>query len=75
MARFDPSSGEILGRVELPTSHVTACAFAGPGLDELYITTARHNLSAEQLAEEPDAGALFHAKVGVRGTSFTRFQG
>jgi len=35
--------------------------------DRLYITTARENMTAEQVAEHPLSGALFVAEVGVRG--------
>jgi sugar lactone lactonase YvrE len=58
--------------VEVPPAQVTACAFGGPGLDELYITTSRENLpdGADSLA-----GALFHTKPGVRGLPLGTFAG
>lgn len=56
--------GALAERLELPTRHVTACTFGGPGLDTLYITTSQEDID---LAEEPLAGALFRADVGVRG--------
>lgn len=54
-------------RVRLPVPQVTCCCFGGPNLDRLYITTARENMTAEQVAEHPLSGALFVAEVGVRG--------
>lgn len=36
---FSPE-GRLLETVELPTGRVTSCAFGGPGLDTLYVTTA-----------------------------------
>ncbi|WP_405582065.1 SMP-30/gluconolactonase/LRE family protein [Streptomyces sp. NBC_01092] len=43
--RYTPS-GELDRVIELPVPRVTACAFAGPDLSDLYITTARVGLAA-----------------------------
>lgn len=51
--------GQLTHRVTLPTDHVTNVCFGGPGLDRLFVTTARQGLSAEQLAAQPSAGHLF----------------
>jgi len=51
---------------------VTACAFGGAVLDELYITTSRENLEP---GADPLAGALFRADVGVRGMPVREFAG
>ncbi|HEX3139979.1 MAG TPA: SMP-30/gluconolactonase/LRE family protein, partial [Rhizobacter sp.] len=45
----DPLSAQELARIALPTSHITNCAFGGPGLRTLYITSARFGLTAAQL--------------------------
>lgn len=58
VSRFS-AEGELTHRVTLPTDHVTNVCFGGPGLDRLFVTTARQGLSAEQLAEQPSAGHLF----------------
>ena len=71
--QFDPRSGELLEKIELPVANVTACAFTGENLDELYITTARKGNSDEELEKQPHAGSLFKAKVNVRGTIFPKF--
>lgn len=71
----DASSGDELTRVKLPTSHVTNVAFGGPDLRTLFITSARFGLSAEQLAREPLAGALFAVRVSDRGVPAHRFAG
>jgi sugar lactone lactonase YvrE len=42
----------------MPASRPTSCAFGGPGLSELYVTTARVGLTDEDLAAEPLAGRL-----------------
>lgn len=74
VAKFDPRTGELLDKIELPVANVTACAFGGPELNELYITTARKGNSDEELEKQPHAGSLFHAKVDVTGTTFPKFQ-
>ena len=67
VTRWDPDSGDHLATVELPCAQVTSCCFGGPKLDQLFITTARHQLSDEELEQQPLAGGLFMAEVGVRG--------
>jgi sugar lactone lactonase YvrE len=64
--RYTPD-GQLDMVVRLPVSQVTCCAFGGAELDELYITSARDDLSPEQLREEPLAGGLFRVRPGVRG--------
>jgi sugar lactone lactonase YvrE len=64
--RYTPE-GELDTVVRLPVSQVTSCAFGGAELDELYITSARDDLSPDQLREEPLAGALFRVRPGVQG--------
>jgi sugar lactone lactonase YvrE len=63
----DPATGKRLAKVEVPASRATACAFGGPQLSDLYITSARVGLSAEELARQPLAGRLFRTQVRVRG--------
>ena len=51
---------------------MTACTFGGERLDQLYMTTSRENLPP---GEDPLAGALFRAEVGVRGLPVREFAG
>ncbi len=71
--RYDPLSGSILSQIPVPSAHVTACAFGGEDLHDLYITTARDRMTSEQLQEQPHAGGLFRARVPVKGTLFESF--
>jgi sugar lactone lactonase YvrE len=66
LIRYAPD-GRVDRTVALPVSRPTACAFGGPDLATLYVTTARFRLPPEKLAAEPDAGGLLALDVGARG--------
>lgn len=73
--RFSPD-GERLEAVATPGApNPTCCCFGGPGLDALYITTARHRMTDEQLETEANAGALFVADVDAVGRPANLFAG
>ncbi|MDY0168558.1 MAG: SMP-30/gluconolactonase/LRE family protein [Thermoguttaceae bacterium] len=72
---WDPRDGTMLQTIDIPASKVTACAFGGPNLDELYITTARVDLTEEELSDQPHAGGLFLARPGVPGVESFEFAG
>ena len=59
--------------IALPCRRVTSCAFGGPRLDVLYVTTARIGLDETTLAAEPHAGGLFAVAPGVCGTLVGQF--
>lgn len=71
----DPVSGAELCRIELPTAHITDCAFGGPDLRTLYITSAWSGLTPEQRAAQPLAGALFAVTVDSPGVPAAQFRG
>jgi L-arabinonolactonase len=66
VVRYRPD-GSIERRVKLPVSQPSCPTFGGPDLTLLMITTARVDLSPEQLAEQPLAGALFVYQTDVTG--------
>ena len=70
VCRYSPD-GELLGVVEVPTPLVTSCAFGGPVLEDLYITTAARDLDPAA----PGAGDLYVARPGVSGKQPHRFRG
>jgi len=75
VTRWNPRNGELLQTIRLPVARVTSCAFGGPGLDTLYVTTARAGLTDGQLAAQPLAGGLFRVKPGTRGVPAFAFAG
>ncbi len=74
LARIAPD-GSLDRLVALPVTNPTSCAFGGPGLATLYVTTARQGLSPEALAAQPLAGALLALDVGVAGLPEPPFAG
>jgi len=58
--------------VDVPTPQVTACTFGGPGLAQLFITTSREGMGPD---DDPLAGSLFRADVGVAGRPVREFAG
>ena len=73
VARFAPD-GRLDRFVPLPVTRPTSCAFGGPGLDRLYVTSARTGLDAAALAQEPLAGGVFALDPGVRGLPARRWR-
>ena len=69
--RYTPE-GDVDAVVEVVPRQVTACTFGGERLDQLYMTTSRENLAP---GEDPLAGSLFRAEVGVRGLPVREFAG
>jgi len=68
---FDPETGDELRRIELPCLETTACAFGGPDLADLYVTTGVHKSVVEE-----HAGRLFVIRgLGVKGLSAHAFAG
>ena len=69
ISRFSPI-GERIQSIALPTTNITSCAFAGDGLDRLFVTSS--TIGSEG---EPFAGALFEVETGVRGLATIPFAG
>lgn len=65
--------GEIDRRIEVPGGWITSCAFGGPDLRTLYITSARIDLDPDVAKTCPSAGGLFACDVGVSGRGYTPF--
>ncbi|MFE7957984.1 SMP-30/gluconolactonase/LRE family protein [Streptomyces sp. NPDC057413] len=68
--RYTPD-GRLDRVITLPTPRVTACAFGGPDLTDLYVTTARVGLTAPH----PTAGSLLVVPAAGQGLPQPAFQG
>ncbi len=70
--RYTPA-GVLDRAVEVPATRTTACTFGGPGLGDLYITSATAGLDPAKLVAEPLAGSVFvlpAAGAGQPGHAF-----
>ena len=67
ITRFQPD-GSPDRSIAIPASRVTSCAFGGPDMNQLYVTTA----AFERLGE-PQAGGLFRINTGFAGMPANRF--
>jgi sugar lactone lactonase YvrE len=70
--RYTPD-GQVERIVRVPPTMVTCCAFGGPDLSDLYITTMNLGLPEDARRAQPLAGALFRCQPGVRGKLPYRF--
>ena len=71
----DPVTAQELCRITLPTAQITDCAFGGPDLRTLYITSAWSGMNATTRAAQPLAGALFAVTVDSPGVPAAMFGG
>ncbi len=66
---FDPLAGNEIHRIALPCLETTACAFGGPDLSDLFVTTGIH-----KTARETHAGRLFVIRgLKMRGVPASAF--
>jgi sugar lactone lactonase YvrE len=65
------AAGELLDEVALPVRRPTSCAFGGPELRQLLVTTARDGLSADELRDQPLAGSVLALEPGPAGLPAT----
>ena len=66
LLRLSPE-GAVVREVRLPVRCPTMPCFGGPELKTIYITTARQNRPAAELAEQPWAGCVLSIDVDVPG--------
>lgn len=71
---FDPITGHVISKIDVPAKNVTSCAFGGKNLDTLYITTASVGMTEEEQVKFPLAGSVFKAVPEVKGVNSTFFK-
>jgi sugar lactone lactonase YvrE len=57
------STGTVEAVVRVRATRATGCAFAGPALDVLVVSTSADGLSVREQATQPDAGRLFTTRI------------
>lgn len=70
--RYSPE-GVLLGWLETPVTHPTHCAFGGPELRTLYVTSLRFPAGASNFEGQPLAGAVLAYSVDATGLAEQRF--
>jgi len=71
--RWNPETGQLIEKIEVPVPNVTSCAFVGEKLDQLLITTASENMNEEELRKYPQSGDVFLAQANVKGVPPFRY--
>jgi len=74
ITRYTPD-GRVDLQIRLPVPVVTCLAFAGEGLDELYVTTGWYGLSLKEQKQKPGCGDLYRIRTKHRGLVEPRFIG
>lgn len=74
VVRLSPR-GETLAEFTVPAMCPTMCAFGGPDLKTLFVTSARQNRDPEELERLPHSGGIFAMRVGVPGLPEPKFAG
>jgi sugar lactone lactonase YvrE len=74
VTRYGPS-GEALQIFRMPVQRPTSCAFGGPDLSVLYVTSARMGLTDDALESTPLAGSIFAIQTDTAGLVEPKFAG
>ena len=67
------SDGSLRETLHVPAPQTTSCAFAGPGLHRLYVTTATEGWSDERRRAEPAAGLVYWVDTDATGRPASPF--
>ena len=67
--------GAVLAEYPVPAMCPTMCAFGGPDLCTLYVTSSRGGRPADELARFPQSGSVFAMPVDTPGRPEPRFAG
>jgi sugar lactone lactonase YvrE len=70
--RYSPE-GVLREALPVPAEQTTSCAFAGPGLHRLYVTTATENWNDEQRGADPAAGLVYRFDTDATGRAAAPF--
>ena len=72
--RYTPD-GRLDRSIALPARNPTCVVFGGARMDEMFITTARQEMTAEELTHTPDAGSVYRvASTGAQGVPDALFK-
>ena len=60
-------AGELRDVLAVPAAQTTSCAFAGPGLHRLYVTTATEDWTDDERRADPKAGLVYRFETDATG--------
>ena len=72
VVRISPQ-GRLLAAYPVPAMCPTMCAFGGPDLRTIYVTSARQERDADELTRLPQSGGIFAMRVDTPGRVEPRF--
>ena len=70
---FNPK-GKKIHKINLPAKNITNCTFGGIKNDELFISTARKDMSTKELKKYPLSGSLFKTRLNIKGKKTQSFK-
>ncbi|HEX2367970.1 MAG TPA: SMP-30/gluconolactonase/LRE family protein [Acidimicrobiia bacterium] len=71
--RYSPA-GVLVQELLVPAEQTSSCAFAGPGMHRLYVTTATEGWNDEQRRAEPGAGLVYRCDTDTTGRPSNPFR-
>jgi sugar lactone lactonase YvrE len=66
--------GQLLQELHVPAEQTTCCAFGGPELKLLYVTTATEHWTDQQRRAQPEAGIVYRFHTDATGRPAARFR-
>ena len=73
VSKWNPNTGEMLQKIDVPAYNVASVAFGGENLEDLYITTTSIRMPEDKVGLYPDAGKLFVCQPGCKGIKANYF--
>lgn len=67
VTQWNPSTAKLLEQVSIPAWLSSSCIFGGRDMNELYVTSARKDMSEADLKKYPFSGGLFKVVTNVAG--------
>jgi sugar lactone lactonase YvrE len=74
--RYSPAGDlrQVLQVLDVPAAQTTSCAFAGPGLHRLYVTTATEDWTDDERRADPRAGLVYRFETDATGRPANPFR-
>jgi len=61
------SKANKIHQVKIPAKNITNCTFGGSSNNELFVSTARKGMKANEIKKYPLSGSLFKVKINLKG--------